>query len=85
MTGSGLHATARSILRANDKGGYTMPTPGLYPFQWNWDSCLVALGWACFDEARAWREIATLFEAQWPTGLVPHIVFHVDDPGYFHL
>ncbi len=79
----GLRERAVAVLRANDRGGYTVPSAGLYPFQWNWDSCLVALGWARFDEARAWREIETLFAAQWPDGMVPHIVFHRDDPGYF--
>jgi hypothetical protein len=76
-------AEAASILRANDRGGYTVPTGGLYPFQWNWDSCLVALGWAAVDEDRAWTEIETLLSAQWPDGMVPHIVFHRPDPGYF--
>lgn len=71
------------ILRGNDRGGYTVPTSGLYPFQWNWDSCLVALGWAQIDEDRAWTEIESLFGAQWPDGMVPHIVFHRPDPGYF--
>ena len=74
---------AREILRRNDRGGYTVPTDGLYPYQWNWDSCLVALGWATFDEDRAWQEIETLFAAQWDDGMVPHIVFHVPDEGYF--
>lgn len=78
-----LTGTAREILRRNDRGGYTVPTDGLYPYQWNWDSCLVALGWATFDEARAWQEIEMLFSAQWDDGMVPHIVFHRDDPGYF--
>ena len=74
---------AREILRRNDRGGYTVPTAGLYPYQWNWDSCLVALGWATFDEPRAWQEIETLFAAQWDDGMVPHIVFHQRDDGYF--
>lgn len=77
-----LDAAAR-ILKDNDRGAYTVPTKGLYPFQWNWDSCLTALGQRHFDEARAWREIETLLDHQWPDGMVPHIVFHVDDPGYF--
>jgi hypothetical protein len=72
------------ILRANDKGGYTVPTSsGLYPAQWNWDSCLVAMGFAQFDEGRAWQEIETLFSGQWPDGMVPHIIFHGDDSSYF--
>lgn len=78
-----LDDQAAAILRGNDRGGYTVPTAGLYPFQWNWDSCLVALGWATFDMDRAFTEIETLFSAQWPDGMVPHIVFHRPDPGYF--
>ncbi len=78
-----LDQQAADILRGNDRGGYTVPTAGLYPFQWNWDSCLVALGWAQIDLDRAFTEIETLFSAQWPDGMVPHIVFHRPDPGYF--
>ncbi len=72
-----------AVIRANDIGNYTVPTHGLYPFQWNWDSCLTALGQAHFDEARAWTEIDTLFANQWEDGMVPHIVFHKQDDGYF--
>jgi glycogen debranching enzyme len=78
-----LKERAIAILRENDRGSYTVPTKGLYPFQWNWDSCLTALGQRHFDEDRAWTEIETLFEHQWPDGMVPHIVFHVMDDGYF--
>lgn len=78
-----LTDTAIEILRENDRGDYTVPTKGLYPFQWNWDSCLTALGQRHFDEARAWTEIDTLFAHQWPCGMVPHIVFHKPDDGYF--
>ena len=75
---------AIEILRRNDRGGYTVPTAtGLYPAQWNWDSCLVALGLAQFDEPRAVAEIETLFAGQWPDGMVPHILFHGDDSSYF--
>ncbi len=78
-----LFSHAAEILRENDRGTYTVPTKGLYPFQWNWDSCLTALGQAHIDEARAWTEINTLFEHQWEDGMVPHIVFHEHDDGYF--
>ena len=74
---------AAEILHENDRGSYTVPTKGLYPFQWNWDSCLTAIGQAHIDESRAWTEIETLFAHQWGDGMVPHIVFHVDDDGYF--
>lgn len=79
-----LKQQAIEILRRNDRGGYTVPTAsGLYPAQWNWDSCLVALGLAQFDEPRAVAEIETLFSGQWPDGMVPHILFHGDDSSYF--
>jgi len=76
-------ARARATLRANDRGGYTVPTPRLYPFQWNWDSAFVAMGFSTFDETRAWREIERLLEGQWDDGLIPHIVFHAPSDDYF--
>jgi len=74
---------ARRILIQNDRGGYTVPSSGLYPFQWNWDSAVVALGWMTFDEPRAWRELERLFEGQWDNGMVPHIVFRAPAETYF--
>ena len=44
-----LMEQARNILRQNDRGGYTVPTERLYPYQWNWDSAICALGWQSFD------------------------------------
>ena len=83
MTTAQRNDEARAILRANDRGGYSVPNGRVYPFQWNWDSAFVALGFATFDRDRAWREIETLFDAQWADGFVPHIVFWQDDAGYF--
>ena len=83
MTGKSLPEQAVAILRANERGGYTVPTARLYPYQWNWDAGFTALGWATFDEARAWRELEKLFEGQWADGLLPHIVFHQVSPDYF--
>ena len=74
---------ARAILRRNDRGGYTVPTDRLYPFQWNWDSAFVAMGWATFDEPRGFTEVERLLEGQWDDGLVPHIVFHAPSDDYF--
>jgi glycogen debranching enzyme len=74
---------ARAVLRRNDRGGYTVPTHRLYPFQWNWDSAFVAMGWATFDEARGFTEVERLLEGQWDDGLVPHIVFHAPSDDYF--
>ena len=78
-----MDQAAREILRLNNKGGYTVPTHGLYPYQWNWDSAFAALGFAQFDIDRAWIELETLFSGQWDNGMVPHILFHQQDPGYF--
>ncbi|TVS04476.1 MAG: hypothetical protein EA407_04120 [Rhodobacteraceae bacterium] len=78
-----LHSAAIEILKINDRGSYTVPTKGLYPFQWNWDSCLTALGQRHFHPGRALTEIKTLFAHQWPCGMVPHIIFHALDEGYF--
>jgi hypothetical protein len=80
-----LNLLAKAILKSNDRDGrYTVPTSsGLYPAQWNWDSCLVAMGFAQYDPVRAWQEIETLFDGQWPDGMVPHILFHGDDSTYF--
>jgi len=74
---------AIDILRVNDRGTYTIPTKGLYPYQWNWDSAFIALGIATFDMDRAWAEITSLLEGQWPDGMIPSILFRSDDPDYF--
>jgi hypothetical protein len=74
---------ARNILAANDRGHYTIPTSGLYPFQWNWDSAFAALGFSHVDLDRALVELETLMAHQWPDGMVPHIIFHEHDEGYF--
>ena len=78
-----LDHRARDILRGNDRGGYTVPTEGLYPYQWNWDSAFAAWGFSTFSTSRAWTELETLLSGQWENGMVPHILFHADDPGYF--
>lgn len=78
-----MDARARQIMADNDLGRYTVPTRGLYPYVWNWDSAFAALGFATYDMERAWVELDTLFAAQWPDGMVPHILFEVDDPDYF--
>jgi hypothetical protein len=78
-----LAEQAIAVLRENDRGRYTVPTKGLYPFQWNWDSCFTALGQSHYDPDRAWTEIETLFAHQWDDGMVPHMVFHEEAPDYF--
>ena len=78
-----LGTRAREILVRNDRGGYTVPNGRVYPFQWNWDSAFVALGFATFDLDRAWRELESLFDGQWSDGFLPHIIFWQSDSGYY--
>lgn len=80
-----LREQAIAVLRLNDAGGWTRASPGLYPHQWSWDSACNAVGWAHVDPLRALRELERLFEGQWSTGMVPHIVFDpaVGEDAYF--
>ncbi len=78
-----MHTQAQHILRQNCRGTYTVPTPGLYPYQWNWDSAFAAWGFSTFDIVRGWDELHCLFSGQWENGMVPHILFHRQDDGYF--
>ncbi len=83
MTDTSRITQAQATLHANDRGGYTVPNPRIYPFQWNWDSAFVAMGFATFDLSRAFDEIDMLLKGQWDNGLVPHIVFHAPADNYF--
>jgi len=80
---STLHQRAIETLAKNDRGDFTIPTAGLYPYQWNWDSAFCALGIATYDMDRAWAEIMALIQGQWPDGMIPSIIFRSDDPDYF--
>jgi hypothetical protein len=70
-----LQERAAAVLRGNDAGGWTRASPRLYPHQWSWDSAFIAIGWAHLDVRRAMSELEQLLAAQWPSGMVPHIVF----------
>jgi glucosylglycerate hydrolase len=84
-TESRLAARARQVLRRNDMGDWTRAAPDLYPHQWSWDSAFITIGLAHFDTRRAAGELLALFEHQWRTGKVPHIVFNPEAPpdSYF--
>jgi glycogen debranching enzyme len=70
------------VLRGNDTGLFVKPAPRVYPFQWNWDSALVAIGLARIDVARGREEVRALLQGQWADGMVPHIVFHPTSVDY---
>ena len=71
------------VLEGNWLGRSTKPAPHLYPHQWSWDSAFIAIGHAGVRWDRAAVELLTLFEAQWSSGLVPHIVFGEGAKGYW--
>jgi hypothetical protein len=73
-----LWRTAASILDTNWVNDHTVPSHALYPHQWSWDTGFISIGLAHHNATRGWRDLRSLFEAQWPDGRVPHIVF---DPG----
>jgi glycogen debranching enzyme len=72
---SDLRQRAREVLDRNRRGEWTCPAAGLYPHQWLWDSCFVAIGLARVDASRAAGELRALFRGQWADGLLPHMVF----------
>ena len=65
---------AKEVLTLNDRGNYTCPNYALYPYQWLWDSCFIAIGLAHLDTERAKQEILSLFEGQWSNGMVPNMI-----------
>ena len=75
-TDAELLELAKAVLDKNDRGPYTVPAGGnLYPHQWLWDSCFIAIGRRHLDVERAQTEILSLFNGQWANGMVPNIIF----------
>lgn len=74
-----LEEQARELLRKNRRAQgehqYTVPSPGTYPYQWLWDSCFHAIALSHFDPKAAQDEIRSLFSAQLPNGMIPHMIF----------
>jgi neutral trehalase len=78
-----LMQAAKAVLTSNDLGTSTKPAPDLYPHQWNWDSCFIAIGLSRYSSERAAQEIRSLLRGQWRNGLVPQIIFNPHAGGYF--
>lgn len=70
-----LAASAEDVLKRNDRGLYTIPAHKMYPHQWLWDSCFIAIGVRHYDVERAKIEILSLLRGQWSNGMVPHMIF----------
>ncbi|WP_328683480.1 hypothetical protein OG226_33145 [Streptomyces sp. NBC_01261] len=84
LSGS-LHLRAAAVLEGNWTGVSTVPSRGLYPHQWSWDSAFIAIGLRHLSPLRAQTELETLLAAQWGDGRIPHIVFNPSVPldAYF--
>ncbi|OKJ68699.1 MGH1-like glycoside hydrolase domain-containing protein [Streptomyces sp. CB02460] len=80
-----LRRGAARVLLTNWTGSSTVPSHGLYPHQWSWDSAFIAIGLRHLSVRRAQRELESLLGAQWADGRVPHIVFSPEVPldAYF--
>jgi neutral trehalase len=66
---------ATHVLKVNDCGSYTMPAGQLYPHQWLWDSCFIAIGLRHLDIERAKLELLSLVRGQWKNGMLPNMIF----------
>jgi mannosylglycerate hydrolase MGH1-like protein len=70
-----LIEAAKTVLDMNDRGVYTSPAnPHLYPHQWLWDSCFIAIGRRHYDVERAKTEILSLLAGQWVNGMLPNMI-----------
>jgi hypothetical protein len=72
---------ATAVLKINDRGTYTVPAENLYPHQWLWDSCFIAIGWRWLDVDRAQTELTSLIRGQWSNGMLPMMVLN-PEPKY---
>lgn len=68
---------AAAVLKLNDRGSHTVPAGDLYPHQWLWDSCFIAIGLRHLDLERAQTELRSLLRGQWSNGMLPHMIFNL--------
>ncbi len=73
-----LQEQAAKVLRLNDRKLWTVPAGDIYPHQWLWDSCFIAIGLRHLDVERAQTELRSLLRGQWDNGMIPNIVFRGD-------
>jgi hypothetical protein len=76
LTQTELLKEAEKVLKHNDRGKFTVPAGDLYPHQWLWDSCFIAIGLRHSDIDRAQTELTSLLRGQWSDGMFPNIIFN---------
>lgn len=70
-----LQKELSKVLKANDRTLYTVPASDIYPHQWLWDSCFIAIGLRHLDIDRAKTELTSLLRGQWDNGMLPNMIF----------
>jgi hypothetical protein len=68
---------AKHVLKNNDRRLWTVPASDLYPHQWLWDSCFIAIGLRHLNVERAKTELTSLLRGQWSNGMLPHMIFNM--------
>jgi hypothetical protein len=53
---------AKNILAKNWNGRFAIASSTLYPHQWSWDSCFIALGKSYFNVEQAMKEMESLLQ-----------------------
>jgi hypothetical protein len=76
---------AAEVLKHNDRAGWTVPAGDLYPHQWLWDSCFIAIGLRHLDIERAKTELRSLLRGQWDNGMLPNIIFTGNEKRHIDL
>lgn len=71
-----IYLEAKKVLQQNLRGDHTVPSSELYPHQWLWDSCFIAIGLRHYNLKRAKNELISLKSGQWENGMLPNITFH---------
>ncbi len=70
-----VEQVCKEVLQANWRETHTIPAENLYPHQWLWDSCFIAIGLSNYDLAKARQELKSLLRGQWSNGMLPHMIF----------
>lgn len=74
MSDEELIKICKDVLADNDRGKHTVPAKGMYPHQWLWDSCFIAIGQRHYDVKRAQQELLSLLRGQWGNGMLPNMI-----------
>jgi hypothetical protein len=81
MDNEALAQACIDVLVKNDRSSHTIPAGGLYPHQWLWDSCFIAIGQRHYDVDRAKVELKSLLRGQWHNGMLPNMILTRDFTG----